>query len=252
MATHMVRNTIYLRGEPNSVLDMNTPFAVAGLIHQHLLLMQEHSSIPFEVVKTYDFNTATQLESLVSALHTTARIHLTIRARYNKEPLQFSNKPFFITSSFDSSGLVPLIRSKLSYYDIATNNIVATNKFSYTCIKHELIPVTLYLGAYHNIHDITEIDNKSTSIARCVASALYSFITSNFYNPQQQGATPTHAADLSMESLFKDCEDNAISASDPSENIYNQPDATLIAGETKPIYIDKGENKHGAHIYYCN
>ena len=239
----MIRNSIYLRGEPNKQLDFNTPFAVAGLIQQHLLLLQEHSSIPFEVVNTYDFNTASQLESVINALHTTSRVHLTIRARFDKEPLRFNIKPFFITSSFDDSGLVPLIRSKLQYNGIQTNSIVATNKFSYQCLKAGLIPFTLYLGAYHSIHDISEIDSKSTSLARTVASAIYSFITTDLEN-QRQSRTPQ----IERPNL-EDCKDTAISASDPANGIFNRTDATVIAGEPTPTFIDRGDDNYGNTIY---
>lgn len=230
---------IFLRGEPNDELKFDTPFAVAGLIHQHLQLLQDNDDRKlYEVIKTYDFNTKTQFQSLIDALHSGASIHLTVRARFSKKPLDYDIKPFFITSSYDVSGLVPTVRSYLSNYGISSATLTATNKTSAKCINRGLIPVALYLGAYHDVRDIQKIDNIAPTIARQVAIGIYKFLTSGLFVQRQPRTPKPYQENECMASLFSDCYTTAWSGSDPDRGIYNSPIVATIAGG-KAEYIQR-------------
>lgn len=224
---------VFLRGEPNDELKFDTAFAVASLIQEHLLALQDYGNSDYrriEAIKTYDFRTKTQLQSLVDALHSGASIHLTIRTKHSKKPLDYDTKPFFITSAFDVSGLVPTIRNYLSNYGISSATLTATNQTSAKCISRGLIPVTLYLGAYHNVRDMQAIDKIAPTVARQTAIGIYKFLTSGLFVQKQPRTPSVYQENECMASLFSDCYTTAWSGSDPDRGIYNSPIVATVAG----------------------
>lgn len=123
--------------------------------------------------------------SLEKALENSSSIHLRFRLTKKSAPMEFASRPILTSSAFDQTTLGAYLTRHLEHWCCNPWLYTSESLSDYNALKCCCIPLTLTLGAYHSLSDLSLIEKEYSRISHAVTRALINYLWPFYYGGDQ-------------------------------------------------------------------